>query len=380
MIVTKGSYRWHAFSVFVSATTILLNIKLDWPLMRLSQMRLLPNFIDHYAVFDFIPCISDDLLICKQYYYGHAYLEIIAPMNRFTMTETILLILFVALFLIVVSCLIQVNSFYRLILMQAFILSPPVMFLLERGNLELLIFSLIAISVIRPLSRHNLIQSFTLFFASLIKFYPVALLILIFLRTKSTLSRIYVLLLIASFAFIVSRLDFPLKMGATETYCCSFGNNIWGLYLIRLGLNINHLCISLIGLIFFSLVYVVSLLVFNRSYVAKSLAKEMTFFQTDKHLPLQSFLIIFSLLYFSGTNFDYKLMYLSIIPILLLSNRELSQKGKVFHFLAFCAISVFTFPSGYLQPLGDFFLLCYFVFLLYVLFPLRKGKIHINNQ
>jgi len=371
---TKGSYRWHAFSVFVSATTILLNIKLDWPLMRLSQMRLLPSFIDHYAVFDFIPCISDDLLICKQYYYGQAYLEIIAPLNRFTMTETILLILFIALFLIVVSCIIQVNSFYRLMLMQAFVLSPPVMFLLERGNLELLIFSLIAISVIRPLSKLNLLRSLALFFASIIKFYPVALLILIFLRSKRTLSRISVLLLITSFAFIVSRLDFPLKMGATETYCCSFGNNIWGLYLIRMGLNINHLYISLIGLLFFSLVYVVYLLVYNRSYVARSLVKEMTLFQTDKRLPLQSFMIIFSLLYFSGTNFDYKLMYLSIIPILVLSNLELSHKGKNFHLLAFCAISVFSFPSGYLQPLGDFFLLCYFVFLLDVVFPVRKRK------
>lgn len=376
MISSQSSFRWHASSILASVVLILLNIELDWPLMRLSQMRLLPSFVDHFAVFDFIPCLENDSLKCNQYYYGRAYLEIIAFFHGFSFAESLLLVFFILLFLIVVSFLIQVNSLFKLIIMQVFVLSPPVMFLLERGNLELLIFSLIAISVIRPLSKFNFSRSFTIFFASLIKFYPVALLILIFLKSKSIMSRLSTLLLTASFFFLFFRLDFPLKLGATETYCCSFGNNIWGLYLNRMGWGLNKLYIPLVGLFLFSLVWVVYLFVFDRFQFVRSCIKDLTLLQTTRMLSLQSFLLIFSLLYFSGTNFDYKLMYLSIIPILLLSDEVLSRKSKLFHFLYFCTISAFSFPSRNLQPIGDLLLLSYFIFLLHAIFLVETRRIH----
>lgn len=380
MIDSKMNFRWHALSVFLSLALILLNIKLDWPLMRFSQMRLLPSFVDHFAVFDFIPCLDNDLLICKQYYYGITYLEIIAFFDGSLFAEYFLLMLFILLFLIVVSFLIQVNSLFRLILMQVFVLSPPVMFLTERGNLELLIFSLISISVMKPLSKANFLQSLIIFFASLIKFYPAALLIIIFLRSKNARSRLTSLLLIASFLFIFLRLDFPLKLGATETYCCSFGNNVWGLYLNRMGLGLIELYIPLVGLFFFSLVYVIYSLAYNRSRFLRSLIRDLTLLPAASMQSLQSLLLVFSLLYFSGTNFDYKLIYLLMIPILLLSNKALSHQSRLFHLFSFCSISAFSFPSGNLQPIGDFLILTYFILLLSTIFPLKRKRIDTIDQ
>jgi hypothetical protein len=267
-----------------------------------------------------------------------------------------------------------VNSFQKFFVVQIAFTSPHTLLLLERGNFELLIFSLVAFYLFLSQKGLSLINLNLILFASLIKFYPIILLLLAFKVAESIYKKIVIFSLTAGFSILILIIDFPPNLSATQTYCCSFGNNIWGLYLIKAGIDLNSLEVSLSGIL---LTLFAALLLF----ILRKGSKRVVCFrylnlslEIEKHLKFYviNFYLLSIVLYILGTSFDYKLVYLLTIPLFFLVSTKITKSEKRVHLFFFLTITLFSYPSGTLQPIGDLILVVYLLILSAAIFPAVK--------
>jgi hypothetical protein len=239
--------------------------------------------------------------------------------------------------------------------------SPPMQLLIQRANLDLVIACSIIISLY--LLKHNYIFLSFLIIAviSLIKFYPIFVLGVYFIRNKTFAKfrsiQLSCLVVLGLVGFEVSQMRENLP------------NPVWAGF----GLKANVFWISKIvqanQILFFGLIAGTAL----TFYILFSLSRVRTIFKRiskigfDSNSMFLSFSIVFIFIFISVNSFDYRLIFLNVAFLFYLVNVSAQPDSKwispTVSLLLFGA-NWFSFnSSNELQLVGDFFILALFCIL-----------------
>jgi len=233
-------------------------------------------------------------------------------------------------------------------------MSPVSAFLIERANFDILIFAFVVVgSFLISGSKTNL-GLVAIFIASLIKFYTLPLLFLVFLFKSSLFNRLFGLFLfllgssvaVHDIRLIQAGLSFPRNCSA------SFGNPVLFVCFREAGINIPNPIQNVLGIFLFSMVGLILFnLNFKKTYSIK-IYHRIGFINQKCDVLYISTSLTFLICFFSSVNVDYRLIFLAY-PALkeILNCKETKHKNFLFSML----ILAFWFGdnSFFLQPLGD---------------------------
>jgi len=231
--------------------------------------------------------------------------------------------------------------------------SPPVMLLLERGNFDILMIVLLFLSAF-AYSKNHISSSIALIcLSALFKFYtlPIALVLIFFLKTKSSIFFGLVTTLLTTFLVLFDLVriqhSFPTSISG------AFGNQLLGSYIEIFGFEFSRVTRDLIGVL--SIVFVMTAIdrvrFFKRFFpivLNKDNAQSKLFFILEAF-----FFAAFFCCFFGGISYDYRLIFLQVatfLEITRLHNLGYSVFGQQVLLLI---ISWFSFNLLYLQPLSD---------------------------
>jgi hypothetical protein len=243
-------------------------------------------------------------------------------------------------------------------------LSPPIELILERANLDVLIFILVIASALLFANKRIVSSVFLLAICSLMKFYTLPLLILVSIFSASGIKRFKFLQLYLVPMLVICVVDIYRVPFFPWDARNMFGLPIYGEYLsfALQGPNShsNRIFATSLGLIIFALI----------TFSIIKLSKRFSIFPSEIYTEIsrnQLAIFFFSFTVFlscflAGLNIDYRLIFLAI-PALVFLGLNLS-KGLILSLCLFLFISMFTSYNTYLlQPIGDVFLMvvtCYF--------------------
>ena len=230
--------------------------------------------------------------------------------------------------------------------------SPPTMLLLERGNLDILMFVMILLAAeIFSLSKVNV--SLVLLVVSLLfKFYTVGLATLVAFMSRTKVA-FFSWLGVIGLSMMQIFNDFRRGPGFINTEWASFGAPIFGIYLKHLNVTIPYLLSLAIG----CLILIVAVWFISRAWTPfYKLYKELMTTPLES-VPTYHLFIFFSAVhttcYILGTNFDYRLIMLAIANFILLSQANLRYKTNLIIGLATVLIMWASYNLGIFQPIGD---------------------------
>jgi len=379
--------------IFLSATLIgnaifLILSLLDWPLLRITKMRGPTDYQDLYAVFKYKKCFADfgysltDRYLhqdCSGFIYNFQLLKAlnlefiskISPLEFQILQVT----LYSTLFSFIFTYMANTNKIKLLTLFL--LVSPSSQLLIERGNFDALMIPIIVFSAIFIYEGKIFQGALLIITGAMLKFYSLPLFLYVIQQSQKVITKIVVSIVFLITALISIHEYQLLRDDTLRTYCCSYGNDLFGLYLIRLGMNINQNTVPLIGLMFLILLT----FILNSSYHPriKSLVPEIEFSRSSEFYFFSSLILIFFSLYFAGTNFDYRLQILSIAQLVYINSlcEDLNRRA---HVVFFFLIQIFSYPSMDLQPVGDILITIYLASYLTILplfiKTLRKPKVH----
>jgi hypothetical protein len=239
------------------------------------------------------------------------------------------------------------------ILNSILILSPGAWLLFERGNFDLLIILLLSVTILTLNTKYSLLGALALVCTVLMKFYtlPLVLLYLIYERLKWN----RLLLAIASIStipFILS--DIRAASSHPNPMFAAFGLPLPGLWInffswrFSLGFNIGMLSQYVVGIIIFAL-GVLYYRFDKRAAKYRELEKSIKFASVlDERIFLFASFTYLSC-FLAGSNFDYRLIFLSIS--LLILNKSISLESKT-KFLIFMEIASVWFTYFYFGATG----------------------------
>ena len=357
----KSHFVFQVLVIFASYTFMQLT---TWLPLRFWGIWGGGNFLDSWQVLRYSDCFKEiglniyrtDVGVCSNYLYGRSLVQ---GLNFLGITEgETKLIGFGMMFLfsIIFTSVFPIRSKKNAVYGALILLSPPIMLLLERGNLDLLILGLVWLSSILISHKKYYTALFMIFVSAVIKFYTAPLILLLVLKSKNMIHRISGILIFCLAVLIAYRdiritsAEYPHGTGA------QFGLSIWGEYLNSYnstrGSDRRNLIISILVFI--------TLLILVKSY-SNNLFKNLNIKNLEhwvKNWRIEFALLcvfVFASCYFSGMNYDYRLVYVSI-PVLVLyqESRALIHHEVLLRVLIL--VLWLTYPSGGLEPIGDLIL------------------------
>ena len=336
----------------------------NWYLLRASNARGLPYFVDLKSVLNSANCseligwkiYDPELAGDCGYIYGSLLIRLINFLHvreeHTLILGWIMMILLSVFFGFFASNFKQESIGMRLLIVTISI-SPPIMLLVERGNIDILVVLLIVAFAFLLTKEHPFGAFGFLILASLIKFYPVVLFAWVISINLKRIYRIasFGIILITTYFIILDlgkiKFEFPRYWGA------SFGNPVFALYLQKINITIPEIYETLIGFSIFTLSFI---LIWTLMKKGKLRLPDANIIEVPRNFIdalFSTFSIIFLACYFAGTNFDYRLVYL-IIPALIYikkSNHD-SQMSKLFATSLFISVWC-SYNSHILQIAGD---------------------------
>jgi hypothetical protein len=336
----------------------------SWFIVTLSGIRGRPYFIDLRAVLKSSDCAKNidwdiydpSLAEGCSYIYGSTLIRIL---HIFQLDESdtyfigwILLALF-SVFIGTTLAVLKPTFRWQWLITIIVLFSPPTMLLLERANVDILVVLLVSLAAFSLARNKHIYLYITILIASLSKFYTAPLFLWLAMISKSILLRILsVSLFFVSSILIVSDLsrmkgDFPRNAWA------SFGNPIFGIYFHKIGIDFPDRIQDLIG---FSILIL--------TYFAMNLASKVRIIRMPqmnfRHVNnsyidslAQLFGLVFLLCYFASASYDYRLVFLFIPALYLISAKDIDKKTRFFLIASLIGTSWFSYASGYFQILGD---------------------------
>jgi hypothetical protein len=299
---------------------------------------------------------------CTGYMYGTLVLriiEIFSVSKQIVYPAGILLIACVS-FVFSYLSLSNNNGVKSLFVGFVILFSPPVELLLQRGNLDSLMFILIFISSILILKNRFLLALMLLCICSLVKFYTIPTLILLSIfyavkRNRKIASQIYLFPILLICAFDVWNVSyFPSN---AQNF---FGAPIFGEYLMFLisGANshVNIVFGQSIGICLFIFASVVFVKLASINDIYPILGRDDSN-RNSIILFSINFLVFFSC-YFAGLNIDYRLIFIAAATLAFLTIKPNLDNRYVYPIALTISIILYTSYNTYiLQPIGDFFIL-----------------------
>jgi hypothetical protein len=297
---------------------------------------------------------------CGGYWYGKTFIYIgdffrITPDMRWYIAIALLT---PAAYLLVVlgsSAYIRQDLIGR-VLVVANLLSPPVLLLFQRGNLDLLMLLMLIVgsSLMGARSQKKAIAGWLLLLlATLIKFWSLPALFVGLLWIKGRLPKVlaFIVSIIVTFKVVEDyrSVDFPESAQTIE--------NLFGFKYLSLALNSTS-SYSLSTRT--SLMFDAAGLVFTAACVALLLNRLSKFgllrdvkgnFEIDQRLWILGSCFVFC--YFSSSNVDYRLVLLLLLLLDFLSRKQNLQMSNLLLIMLSTTMWL-TYPSGKLQLIGDF--------------------------
>ena len=332
----------------------------------------LPNESQNFGDLKYVLACGNFALIdvdCNQYMYGRWLLVILSKVTFLHPypEETTIAIIGVSL-IAIAHLLMNLKNNYQRFLATLLLLSPPVALLIQRGNLDILVFFLCWYAIKLFFGGYPHIGLLVAALGSVIKIYPIvlfAILITLFLtQKKSTVIRVPWLFL-TGILFWIAIIDIRNIPWLPSDARNSFGLRIFGEYvaygLSGTGKQMSPILGTLIGVAFIGIISI---------YVLKF---SKTIRETSLLLNQQAsvWILFFIFIYFSGISVDYRLIFL--LPVLTIFNDLHTSDVKVFSILM-VSIFYFSFPFELLQVVGDL-ALCTFVSILLVTIFKQKSRI-----
>jgi hypothetical protein len=358
-----SAYGMTAFAFFAT------NQFLGWPLIALSGIRALPFFGDLDSVLHSSDCaksigvgVYDSVAHPSCFYlYGYNLIKLF-HLLQIDQSDTYLVgwVFILLLSLFIGTILGSLNDLGKRgkIFALSVLFSPPVMLLLERGNIDVLIFILLGI-VSFLISRNKPLMAWVfLFLSAIFKFYtiPLFLLLSLFLKSKGTRFFYFAGFLLSSLIALSNILNingaFPRNPWA------AFGNPLLGLYLRKIGFPMTPIFQDLVGLI----LVLLGLTLIAKSSMLRSRISIWNFeiqglnsFATLAQIFRMTFLIC----YFASANYDYRLLFM-IVPALYYLVASRIDAGSKFSLAILLLISCWgSYNSGALQTIGDGAIFCW---------------------
>ena len=344
-----------------------------WPL-KITGIKGYINFIDLGFVLDMAKCLNDpnqdvtkhfDGKSCSGYIYGSTLLKTINISGITNVSQEMIgVMLGISLIglLLLATYSSELSSYAKLLI----VCSPGIWLLLERGNIDIVMVLLTALSAFAFTRNFFYLGLIIVIYATLIKFYTAPLFLLTFLFANSKLRKITLLLTaIPTILFVYSEIS---KLGNfPSTWYVSFGVQSVGLWiqlatqrLIQPDFMMSTSVLMCIGLCSQA---VVTFGVFKAKFF-RSTIQEIAKINQSRENNLQiNFYRFFSLLfvgcYFAGMNYDYRLIFLALGSIPILSKLQ-GKERKVFFVLTLLSLWFSCFFFGIkgilfvsIQALGD---------------------------
>lgn len=299
---------------------------------------------------------------CSGYMYGSLILRLVEVFGLNNQQVYIIGLLFFIGFSIIFSSL-TISSHNPILSLMAgsiIIFSPPVELILQRANIDALIFILVYVSS-ELILRHKFGWAlFLLSICSLMKFYTLPLLIAISLlytvkQKKRIRSQFYLLFVLLICVIDINNVGyFP---GDAQNF---FGAPIFGEYLQYLIYGPNtHSNLFISGLLGILLYWIFCYFFYRISLILPIYPSMSNVFLNRKALILFSMnFLVFASCYLAGLNIDYRLVFIAV-PILAFFNLKIEKSSWLKFPLLFVAFLVlYTSYNTYIfQPIGDFFIL-----------------------
>ena len=318
------------------------------------------NFIDSEQVINWTKCykeIGDQIFAssgnCSGYIYGKViplFFSSFPGSENLSNAVGYFFLLLISLVLGSVTS--HLQSFSIKALTLAIFLSPPVLLLVERGNFDSLMVSLLFAGALLYCKKKHSLSFLTLALSALVKFYTLPVLLVFLFRSKKSNA---ILLFIPAFILTVLVTVYEMsliksKFPSDATY--KFGMSIWARYLpehlIPFSISIFANLVGILVLIITSF-FVLSL--YKHKFFSSEYSKSNEFTQNTN---IFNFLFItHAACFFGGMSYDYRLIFLAISSLYFLnmniSNGNLENTIK----LLLVVTMWLSYPSGGLQPIGD---------------------------
>jgi hypothetical protein len=344
---------------------ILLNWFSDWLILRLSDLHLVPNFNDLRLVLASSDCasgfgyftFSENISKVCNYNYGFSLIRFFHVFEIDLDHAEVIGFLFLALMisaLVLIHLKLRVRSVFENFIIFSILMSPVSAFLIERANFDILIFALVVVGSLLISRSKTKLGLLAIFIASLIKFYTLPLLFLVFLFRSALFNRLFgffLFLLGSSVAvhdirLIQAGLSFPRNCSA------SFGNPVLFVCFREAGIDIPNQIQTGLGIFLF---IIVSLILFNLNFkeaYSFKIYRRNIFINQKFDVLYISTSVTFLICFFSSVNVDYRLIFLAYPA---LSEVLCCKENKHRYFLFSMLILAFWFGDNafFLQPLGD---------------------------
>ena len=345
-------------------TYISLNWFSDWAILKVSNLHLLPNFNDLRLVLASSDCarqfgfitFSENIARECTYNYGFSLVRIfhIFGINS-SHANFIGLILLFACLLSLIYLHLRLNPIGKLsyLVIALVLMSPISSFLIERANLDILIFLFVLIGSWFFTRGNTKLAFLAIFLASLIKFYTLPLLLLALVFKNSLVNRIFGILL-----FVVGTLvaihDIRLIGGNFPRNCgASFGNPVIFVCFREVGVEVPSQIQNIMGfLLFVAIVLLIYYFKYSDGFDLNIRFRfDLKYHEFDILYLFTSLTFLFC--FFSSVNVDYRLIFLAYPALKETLTCPSEKYRKLFLLPSLILAFWFVDNSFFLQPIGD---------------------------
>lgn len=340
----------------------------DWNLFSRFGIRGQPNFMDAWVLFSYAECAQvGDLRIYEEenlpvgcdgiYPYGYGSFTLFEFVKWLGITPSLFgysLFFIVFGILMIFALHLRYQTIFKAWTPVSIIctaLSPGILLLFERGNLDGLMFILCLAASLTLAWGLKHVAFVTLLLSASMKFYTAPLLLL-FLLTKRRQRLIYCATLIPLMPMII--FNFTLvKSKVFETWFMSFGFYIWEPYLNQLTLKMAPEILSIIKIL--QLLFYLVTLFYLRKILDQGNLPRLPLFKSFIHPWHQAIFFVCSLIwlfsFFVGINFDYRMIFL--LMALLALDKVGGDKNRLnYYFVRITLLMVFLGSAFFLpRPL-----------------------------
>lgn len=266
-----------------------------------------------------------------------------------------------------------------LLICMLVIISPPITLLLERGNIDILIVFLLIAGAVLVSRKATFLGFIFIFFATLVKFYPIVILIFLVLTLKGIKPRMRLFgASLSVLAVIQIYFDYRRGPGFVKTEWTSFGSPVFGLYLKHLNFDVSYLESVGLGTLWL-LAGILVLLAIERVIPRfKDLASSTHLNSTTMETLFLHFIVVHTGCYVIGMSFDYRLIFLVLANLILILKSRLSYQVRNTLAISTLVILWTSVNLQILQPLGDLligFYTCLYLLLLFRVFQNSRAGI-----
>ena len=351
----------------------------DWWLLKIAGIRGGNNFGDLGAVLQWSDCfkkvgssvygLSEG--VCGNYNYGSALLRVF-NLLEITASQT----MFWGIVGGVVFCIglgflaafLVSQKAANPIVLGLVLSSPPIWLLLERANIDMLIFFLLVISSFLLIRGFDLVAIAIISVTALFKFYTLPLLLIIAITGKSKKSRVIALCAFILAVPLIAFDYFKIQVNFPSGWFVSFGVPSIGFWINEIGdqfglswLHIGAFTGHELGLV----VFVTSTAILRMFTKRTSGNLEGSNYQGSEKKEIEQLFIIlgsvFVICYLLGMNYDYRLIFVAVSGLTLVAQTQQVRLGNRLQYLLTLGLWLTCFSFG-LQTYSFFlFMLIQFI-------------------